>query len=125
MGDLNAFDLDKFLKLIGMLGSDHEGERANAAALATKMLRDHGMTWPEFLATISAPAPVEPLTRPGGAYYQAYNHEDAADTCLQRGRGLTAWEKDFLESVRDFHHLSAKQEDVLARICEKCKVVWP
>jgi hypothetical protein len=33
------------VKTLGMLGSAHAGERANAAAKATKMLRDLGFTW--------------------------------------------------------------------------------
>jgi len=40
-----AFDLDRFRKLCGMLGSEHEGERHAAALKATQMLRDAGYTW--------------------------------------------------------------------------------
>lgn len=48
-------------KLCGLLGSDHEGERSNAAALATRELRALGMSWQELVARafprcIQAPA---------------------------------------------------------------------
>lgn len=36
--------------LAGMLGSDHEGERANAARLATLELRRLGLNWAELIA---------------------------------------------------------------------------
>ena len=42
-------DRDRLVKLCGMFGSDHPGERANAAAAADKMIRDAGMRWPEVL----------------------------------------------------------------------------
>ena|SRR5438552_2098211 len=127
MADVSDFDIDRFLKLVGMLGSAHEGERANAAALATRMLRDAGMNWHEFLDKIAVPVPAEfavSLSRPRFRH-TAYNHAEAADLCLLHGRGLSSWEKGFLGSTQDFHRLSAKQQDVLARLCEKCGVDWP
>jgi hypothetical protein len=39
-----------FIAIVGMLGSDGPGEAANAAAKATKMLADAGVTWAELLA---------------------------------------------------------------------------
>ena len=42
-------DARKLAKLCGMFGSAHDGERANAAAAADKLLRSHGMTWPIIL----------------------------------------------------------------------------
>ena len=46
--------LERFIRLCGMLGSDFEGERANAAALASRMLRESGLTWRDIIG--SAPA---------------------------------------------------------------------
>jgi hypothetical protein len=34
----------RLCRLLGMLGSVFEGERANAGALADKLLRDHNLT---------------------------------------------------------------------------------
>ncbi len=48
-----------------MLGSDHEGERSNAARLATLELRRLGLTWAELIArAFSRPAKVEPKPPP-------------------------------------------------------------
>jgi hypothetical protein len=35
----------KLARICGMFGSAHDGERANAAAAADKLVRDHGLTW--------------------------------------------------------------------------------
>ena len=37
------------IKALGMLGSDHEGERANAALVVEKQRRKLGMTWDELI----------------------------------------------------------------------------
>jgi hypothetical protein len=44
----------RFIAIVGMLGSDGQGERANAAALATKMLKDWDLTWDEVIGTGNA-----------------------------------------------------------------------
>ena len=38
-------DLDLFIKCLGMLGSDHEGEAANARAMCNRLLKKHNLTW--------------------------------------------------------------------------------
>lgn len=38
-------DVVKFKKICGMLGSDHDGERANAARMATSLLKQGGLSW--------------------------------------------------------------------------------
>lgn len=42
---------DKLVKLLGMLGSAHEGERANAAQLLEKERVKLGLTWAQILGT--------------------------------------------------------------------------
>jgi hypothetical protein len=68
--------------ILGMLGSDHAGERAAAALQAEAFRRKHGLTWPELLAlptashepepqpqwTPSPPPPKESATSPPWTY---------------------------------------------------------
>jgi hypothetical protein len=57
--------LKRLIAIAGMLGSDHDGERANAARLATLELRRLGLTWAELIGrafqALTAPARQEPL----------------------------------------------------------------
>jgi hypothetical protein len=39
----------KLVKVLGMLGSDHMGERATAADMASRMLKEAGLTWYDVL----------------------------------------------------------------------------
>jgi hypothetical protein len=42
----------RFIAIVGMLGSDGHGEAANAAAKASKMLKEAGTTWGELVAAL-------------------------------------------------------------------------
>lgn len=78
-----SFDRDRLIKLLGLLGSDHEGERGNAARMASDLLRGAGLTWAEVIAKVP--------TRAHGA--SAHPHDDPprqstreAYDCWERGR---------------------------------------
>ena len=40
---------DKFIKLLGMLSSEHAGERANAIAAAERLRKQYGVTWRDIV----------------------------------------------------------------------------
>lgn len=40
---------EKLVKVLGMLGSAHAGERDNAARTATRLLKEAGLTWYDVL----------------------------------------------------------------------------
>lgn len=44
----------KFLKLVGLLGSDHDGERSNASGMANRLLREADLTWGEVMGQSGA-----------------------------------------------------------------------
>jgi hypothetical protein len=46
--------LDRLVKLLGMLGSAHDGEIANAGRKAHALVRQHGMTWADLLTPARA-----------------------------------------------------------------------
>jgi hypothetical protein len=103
---------DRLIKLAGLLGSSFDGERANAAAAATRLLQDNGLTWRDLL-TPATPRPFAPV--PTG--WRAI----AADCALMPER-LTAWERDFLRGLPSFPRLSAKQQNTLDRIAARVLV---
>ena len=105
---------ERLVRIAGMLGSAHDGERANAAAAGTRLLQQHGMTWRDLIL----PGPAErPQARQGG------DHQARARRVLADAAGrLTAWESGFLSVLsRQLRSPSVKQEQVLARLEERCR----
>src|ERR1051325_3531443 len=99
-------DFDRLVKLLGMLGSEYPGERAAAAQKASKLIAAAGLTWAELIRPKAA------LAR--APTHNELDHIEPAKQCLDRGH-LTAWETDFLISMRDYSFLSERQEAVLER----------
>lgn len=62
--DLTAGDRERLIKLAGLLGSSHEGERAAAAAKATTLLHSRGLNWAGLLSGLLVAEPRRYLTRP-------------------------------------------------------------
>ena len=83
----------KLAKLCGMLGSDHVGERAAAAAKADELVRRHGLTWPQVIIPEREPV------------------EDLIAFAVAHGEGIIdEWEWGFLRGVAGRgHYLSRKQ----------------
>lgn len=52
---MNRATLSKLVRVLGMLGSEHPGERASAALAAHRMMLGAGLTWRELLE-----APTDP-----------------------------------------------------------------
>jgi hypothetical protein len=61
-----TLDLAKFARIVGLLGSEHDGERLNALTLGGRLLQAAGMRWEDFIdghrrAEIAAAAAAELL----------------------------------------------------------------
>jgi hypothetical protein len=107
MSALDPRMADRLTKLLGMLGSEHDGERAAAAAKAHKLISGLGMTWPDIIAPRS-PAPT--------------STDDLIREALTDGEGvLTAWEEGFLRGIRGRQYLTQKQLAKLDRITVKVR----
>lgn len=76
-------DRDRLAKLLGMMGSAHDGEALNAARMAHTLVRQAGMTWEDVLRKVGtlvlpAPRPVPVIWRrsragnPWATLYGAY-----------------------------------------------------
>lgn len=50
MSALPPADAARLVKFLGMLGSDQDGERASAGAMANRLLTDRGLTWADVIA---------------------------------------------------------------------------
>jgi len=90
---------ERLAQLCGMFGSAHEGERANAAALADRLVRQSGLTWHDV---IRQPPPEWQAI---AIHVRAHRHM------------LNARERDFIDNVvRQRRPPSEKQLDWLVAI---------
>jgi len=117
-------------RLLGMLGSSHDGEVANAGRLADRLVRGAGMTWfdvltpqvehhrrkPEPEPERDDPEPDWPPPRPTNAYA---SWRRTVTALLSRTELLTAWELGFLHSINERFSLSERQIEVLEDIVRR------
>jgi len=103
---------DKLVKVLGMLGSAHDGEVAAAGRTAHSMLKAKGLTWSDVIV----PAAPEP---PHRRWHRPTSPSDTAALCLQWPEVLTDWETNFCRSIVGRRRISAKQTVVLERLARK------
>jgi hypothetical protein len=65
---MGNFNFTKFLGVVGRLGSNFDGERDNAARMASDMLRNAGLTWADV---VQMPKPEQPAQKPKPRYADA------------------------------------------------------
>jgi hypothetical protein len=111
-----SLDLAKFTLIVGMLGSDREGERSNAVTLGGRMLAAAGMRWEDFIE----------------AYRRAELATEAAALLLAENTSLKAE----LDQLRSTGTAVALWNDVGAQVSDtrvaaewaldlhRCGVVW-
>jgi hypothetical protein len=134
-------DLKRRDKLLGMLSSDFDGERATASAMLAKMAAGYKMTIPELCQAQAGgrqqqarPQPnpnSRPNPQPGPQPGPQPNGSGAEDEMLMHlrqvmesyGDLVTPWEEGFLESVTQKYSrddaLSEKQKAIAMRILTK------
>jgi hypothetical protein len=134
---VEAIDLDRLGKLLGMLGSEHDGEVVNAGRMAAALIREAGMTWTEVLRpedTVAVAAARALLaendqlrdeihqlkSRPRLLPWQEpENSDDALDLCILWSHRLSPWEQQFVDSVQHRSQLSDRQRETIWNIAEK------
>ena len=118
---LDPRSIERLVKLLGMLGSNHDGERAAAALKANALVRDHGLVWSDIIPTPHADR------RPNDA--RAKNQDDQKvdwrimrDFCAQRSHLLRPREQEFIDHIDSWRGaLTPKQRDWLIAIYARVK----
>jgi hypothetical protein len=106
----------RLAKLLGRLGSHSEAERATAAAMADKTLRDASLTWEQLVSAAVAPAPQSAKSEAFGDARQE------AAWVLANLRDLTVRERSFLLTMKTWAGVpSAKQRDWLDGLTERAR----
>ena len=99
----------RLVAVLGMLGSEHDGEALAAARMAERIRRDMGASWGDLIGQDAAPA--APAPDPWQATVAA---------CQAQNARLTAWETAFLAVLAGYTHPpSAKQAATLAGIAAR------
>lgn len=113
------------VKVLGMTGSEHDGEALAAVRKAHGIISAAGLSWDSVIAPAQADDPPPPDDD------DEDDEDDEDDTatrdatiewCLSCGGDVvTDWERDFLVSLQSYSRLSEKQRKVLDRIVAKCQ----
>jgi hypothetical protein len=108
------FPRNRLTQLLGMLGSDHDGEVVNAGRLATRLVRSAGLTWNDVVArSFESSAPPPPEAPPA-------DWREKVAACLALRDRLTPKEVDFLTNLAQrTHPPTPKQVSWLLGIEEK------
>jgi hypothetical protein len=67
---ISVVDLIRLESMLGMLGSNHVGERDNAAKLIAQFLQRRGLTWPDVLGRHAVGDEGKPETRPKNVFWK-------------------------------------------------------
>ena len=118
---LDPRSIERLVKLLGMLGSNHDGEHAAAALKANALVRDHGLVWSDIIPTPHADR------RPNDA--RAKNQDDQKvdwrimrDFCAQRSHLLRPREQEFIDHIDSWRDaLTEKQSAWLVSIYTRVK----
>lgn len=137
------FDVDRFARIVEMLGSSYEQERSTAALRATQMLQDAGLTWTDVARRALTPQPKPPLPREevSDVMHQYARHraqrqanprhkvvdgvkaKDILEALTLRPDKLNSWEKSFVKSLVHQNHdgrgLTEKQWTHVIGLAEK------
>lgn len=109
MTALPATSRAKLAKLLGMLGSNHPGERDAAGLAAHRLVTQAGLTWHQIVT----PPPIEKRLPELGTWRV---------TCaeiLKRPGSLRPWEVGFVRALPGFKRLSTKQRYILKEIADR------
>ena len=117
IGLLALDDRRKLVGILSRLASDHDGERAAAGLLATRLLKARGLGWDQIIGA-ALPAPHrDPWA---GTPPPPFPWRNTAAMCRGRSDLLSAREMEFLNSLgRWTGALTPKQAAWLERIADK------
>ena len=98
MPTLAPAEVRRLVGILGRLGSDHDGERAAAGLLASRMPRAAGLAWGDVIGPGGGVQPSTGVT-PSGRGTRSTGQDDLA-LCLRWLGELSAWEVGFVTDLR-------------------------
>lgn len=129
MSALPPTDASRLVKFLGMLGSEHAGERASAGQKAHELVTSRNLTWADVLPSASARPPKRSArTRTEACRPDPVNilkpHQRLAMAIGNCGFAWTDWERGFLTSMQRWRgQLSERQASQLSEL-EHIACAW-
>ncbi len=117
---LSASTRDKLAKVLSLTDSEIEAEALAAVMAARRIMTANCLTWSEILAPPLLSPDEDDETDDDADEPVTLSVAEAVDYCLDRSAALTAWERQFLVSLRGFERISERQHETLCRILAKC-----
>jgi hypothetical protein len=117
MSALSPAERAKLIRILGMLGSDFDGERASAGLLASRLLKVNNITWADV---VCIPQKAEP-PKSGNDDPLGLDWRQTAIRCQQFPHLINSWETEFLSGLPDFPRLSEKQKSKLISIVSRLR----
>jgi hypothetical protein len=110
MNRLDSQSAERLTKLLGMLGSNSDGERATAGRIADQFVRDLGLTWSDIVV-------------PEGTHLGSNtNWRRMADYCYALRGTLYGKSREFVENIHGRRRdLTPKQIDWLKSIYDRLR----
>ena len=96
----------RLAKLCGLFGSEHDAERAAAAQMAHRLVKERGLSWFDVILPVRSHSDVV---------------EEQIGMALANLDALSMWERGFIYTVRYKPNLSPKQLAVLSRLATKAR----
>ena len=121
---LDPRSVERLVKLLGMLGSDHGGERAAAALKANALVREHGLVWSDVIPTTPEPRSYqqEHTRRWNNNTAEKQDWRDMRDFCAQHSNLLRSREQEFIDHIDSWRGaLTEKQSAWLIAIYTRVK----
>ncbi len=108
---LSDVDRARLVRLLGMLNSTFDAERATAGRLADKFIRERNLTWDQIIGAEDR------------QQHQSQSWRGVVAGCQRQAERLNQWERDFLASISTCRSgLTPKQKAKLDDIAERLGV---
>ncbi|MBF0524741.1 MAG: hypothetical protein HQK56_06545 [Deltaproteobacteria bacterium] len=109
--------IDKLTKILGMTGSNFDGEKLAAVNRANELLKANKLTWPEIMASRTT---VKYIVSAESTAQQSTSWLSKIEQIKRIWPELSDWEKNFVQSVAERvgngRPLTQKQEVILIRL---------
>jgi hypothetical protein len=113
---LTDADRIRLARLLGMLGSDHDGEVANAGRLADRLVRGAGLTWLDVVEAPALPTTPQPESLLGLLRDWPTRWQAAARFCADCGTGrIRTKDIDFATKISAYTHRPSEAQLVWLR----------